>query len=407
MIKTKEKDIIKDYEITLLNGEIAKIKDSKKFKALKSSEYNFYFNKSTGFFVRWGKGDYKNKPKSINKQEMDLYMTWTAIWKEKFDIREFVADLQTDGSTELGLPEILDIEVSTICSKGCSFCYKSNTMNGKYMSTEDFTKIIDKIGPSLTQVALGIGNIDQPNLFEIMDVCRSRGIVPNLTINGALMTKEIYDGLAERCGAIAVSYYDKDDCFNSVYELATVRGMKQINIHYFLSEETYEQGMQLIDDIENDPRMKDFNALVFLSAKLRGRAKKNDFHLLSQEKYDKIALKALYSEKISVGMDSCSAFKTLEAYKNEPNYDQIYQAVEPCESSIYSTYINVDGEYFPCSFSEGLDHGEKSGDWRKGLNVLECEDFVKDIWFSEKTRKFADEVNACRSCGKSCSIFEI
>jgi len=165
--------------------------------------------------------------------------------------------------------------------------------------------------------------------------------------------------------------------------------------------------MQLIDDIETDPRMKDFNALVFLSAKLRGRAKKNDFHLLSQDKYDTIALKALYSEKISVGMDSCSAFKTLEAYKDEPKYDQIYQSVEPCESSIYSTYINTDGEYFPCSFSEGLDHGEKSGNWVKGISVLECEDFVKDVWFSGKTRKFADEVNACRSCGKSCSIFEI
>jgi len=397
---------MKESKIKLFNGEIASIRDTDVYKALKSEDYNFYFNKKSGYFVRWGKGNYSNPSNKINKEEFKLFLLWTKIWKEKINIKEFVSDLETDGDLKIGLPEILDIEISTICSKGCSFCYKSNTMDGKYMSTDNFINIIDKMGPSLTQVALGIGNVDQPNLFDIMDVCRSRGVVPNLTINGSRMTKEIFDGLAERCGAIAISYYG-ESCFDAVYELATVRGMKQINIHYFLAEETYDQGLQLIDDIESDSRMKDFNALVFLSAKLRGRAKKNDFHLLSQDKYNIIALKALRSDKVNVGMDSCSAFKTLEAYKNEENYEQIYQSVEPCESSIYSTYINVDGEYFPCSFSEGLDHGEKSGNWQSGLNVLECDDFVKDIWFDEKTRMFANEVVACRTCKKSCSIFEI
>jgi len=94
----------KDYEITLLNGDVAKIKDSVNFKALKSSDYNFYFNKNTGFFVRFGKRkDGYDIPKKITKQELDLFMSWTAIWKEKFNVKEFVADLQTDGSTELGL----------------------------------------------------------------------------------------------------------------------------------------------------------------------------------------------------------------------------------------------------------------------------------------------------------------
>lgn len=412
-----ENQKIFDYEIVLIDGSIAKIKDTKHYKALKSEEYNFFFNKETGFFVRWGKSN-SIKNTKISKQKIELYMIWTNIWKEKFNQKQFFSDLDTDGNEEISLPEILDFEVSTKCSgprikdengnytkaAPCKFCYKSNNNRGKYMSTEDFTKVIDKMPPSLCQIALGIGNVNQPNLFEMMDICIEKGIVPNLTVNGDRMTDEILDGLASRCGAIACSYYDKDLTFNTVYELATVRKMKQINIHFFLAEETFEKGMQLIDDAKTDPRMKDLNAIVFLSAKLRGNAEKNNYHILSQEKYNEISMKALESG-ISVGMDSCSAQKTLIAYKDLPNYDIIEQSVEPCESSVFSTYINSEGIYFPCSFSEGIEYAP--GDWRNGISVLECDDFLKDVWYNAKTRIFAKEVLNCRNCKKSCPIFNI
>jgi len=32
---------------------------------------------------------------------------------------------------------------------------------------------------------------------------------------------------------------------------------------------------------------------------------------------------------------------------------------------------------------------------------------MKDVWHHKKTRHFSEEVKKCRSCGKSCSIFEI
>jgi len=366
-------------KIKLINGDDAQIFDSPKVKVLKSPNYNFFFDKRSGFFARWG--------------------------KTKDD----------DGDLSLGMPEILDFEVSTKCSgvsmngskaSPCKFCYKANNNRGSYISTENFKKIIDKMPKTLTQCALGIGNVDQPNLFELMDVLIDSDIVPNLTINGDRMTPEIYDNLANRCGAIAVSYYDKDLTFNAVHELATVRKMSQINIHMFLAEESYEKSMQLIDDAKSDPRLKDLNAIVFLSAKIRGNAKKNNFHILNQEKYNILALKALHSG-INVGMDSCGAIKTLIAYKDVPNFKQIKDSVEPCESGVYSSYINKDGYYFPCSFTEGMDHGEVVGDWRQGISVLECDDFLKDVWFNEKTRKASKEVIRCRNCSKSCSIFEI
>jgi len=96
-----------------------------------------------------GKEIIKNIPKKINKQELDLFITWTSIWKEKINIKEFVSDLQTDGSLDNTVIEILDFEVSDLCfgplingiETPCSFCYKSNNKRGSYMSTENFKKV--------------------------------------------------------------------------------------------------------------------------------------------------------------------------------------------------------------------------------------------------------------------------
>ena len=61
-------------------------------------------------------------------------------------------------------------------------------------------------------------------------------------------------------------------------------------------------------------------------------------------------------------------------------------------------YINVDGEYFPCSFTEGEEG------WEKGISVLKTKDFVEDIWNHKKTETFRKKLcanvdeNKCRNC---------
>ena len=75
---------------------LTKIKDigGDRVKIFKSTDYHYLFNLNTGFFARWGKATNEDPEYS------------------KFG------------------PEILDIEISTICSNECSFCYKSNTQEG-------------------------------------------------------------------------------------------------------------------------------------------------------------------------------------------------------------------------------------------------------------------------------------
>ena len=135
-------------QIELIDGSIAKIKDTKEYKALKSDGYNFFFNKKDGFFIRWGKfSDYSKK--LDEKQNLDFKMKffslWSNIWKEKFNIKEFIVDLDTDGSFDVTAVEIVDWEISELCDANCGFCYKSNvSYNGRNISFDNFKKTFKK-----------------------------------------------------------------------------------------------------------------------------------------------------------------------------------------------------------------------------------------------------------------------
>jgi hypothetical protein len=104
-----------------------KITENNEWKLVRSENYNYNFNKKSGLFMRWG--------------------------KTKNDDPEF---------SPYG-PEILDIEISTICHGAngipCSFCYKSNTAKGHNMSFETFKKILDKLPKTIGQIAFGLGDL--------------------------------------------------------------------------------------------------------------------------------------------------------------------------------------------------------------------------------------------------------
>jgi len=360
---------MKKTEIKLSNGEIATIVDTDKVKVLKSENYNFLFNKSDGFFARYGK---------------------TA---------------EDDGDLNVSLPEIIDMEISTAChgvGTPCKFCYKSNTSKGEYMNFETFKKVFAKLPSSITQLAAGIGDIDSnPDIWKIFEYCRENSVIPNVTINGARMTSEYFDNLATYCGAVAVSVYDKNLTYNAIKEL-TDRGMKQINIHFMISEQSIYTAYEVINDMQTDSRLSKMNAIVFLSLKQKGNAK-TGFTQLPQDKFNDLCKYAI-SKKIRFGFDSCSSRKYYNYLDSDDSLtkefkEQMNQCIEPCESSIYSSYVNVNGDYFPCSFCEGV-----NDEWKNGLSILECNDFLTDIWNNEKTKNFKKKL---LSCNRDCPIYKI
>jgi MoaA/NifB/PqqE/SkfB family radical SAM enzyme len=345
-----------------------KILDGKDKKIIVSENLNHYFDKKTGFAATWGK---------TKEEDPDF--------------------------SPIG-PFILDIEITTKCNgvhnklgvkAPCSFCYKSNTPNGKNMSFDTFKSILDKLPITLGQIAFGADSelTSNPDLWKMMDYSLEKGIIPNITT--AHVSDDVALNLKKHCGAVAISRYsNKDICYDSVKKLTDL-GMTQINIHQLVSTETLDQCFETIEDMGKDDRLKKMNAIVFLHLKKKG--KRNTFNYVSNEDYSKLIEKCL-EKGIRFGFDSCSANKFLDAVKDHPNYGKFKQMAEPCESTCFSLYIDVDGKVFPCSFCEG------ENEWTEGIDVISFSNFVKEVWNCPKLTSFRNNLIAC---GRNCPMFQI
>ena len=327
--------------------------DTDKVKIYDSVDYNYIFDKTTGLFMRWGK-------------------------------------TKSDDSECAPSPEIADIEISTICNKNCPACYKANTSKGMNMSLKTFKMVFTNLPNTLTQIAFGIGSIDaNPDLEAILKYTRLQGVIPNITINGERMNDKWYDMLAETCGAVAVSMYDYNKCVTALKEL-NKRGMKQTNIHMIAAEETFTQCIDLISNLKRKGDDKYVNAIVFLCLKPVGRG--INMHPMPKDLFARI-VKHANKHNMTIGFDSCSAPLIYDCYD-----ERIQQMIEPCESTLFSIYINAEGEAFPCSFIEQAWKGKNGIDVTKPLN------FVNDVWFSETFKMFRNKLmnnkdcDGCRKC---------
>lgn len=366
-------------------------------KVIKSPGYNLVFDTETGFMARWGKTQ-------ADDPEMCPFG-----------------------------PEIADIEISTVCNgigkdmdnrKPCSWCYKSNTGVGENMNMETFKNVFAKLNQAgtLTQIAFGIGDLEaNPDLFAIMQHCRDNNVVPNITTNGMGINEKIFphsadprtyaEMLGHFCGAVAVSHYGIDDvCFDAVDALSKA-GLKQINIHKLLSDETLSDCFRLIDKVASaryeggEIRLKNLKAIVFLLLKPKGD--RNRLHPIENVATYGTLLNYAQVQGVQIGFDSCSgpmALKTLPA--------DVIPSVEPCESTLFSIYVNVKGEMFPCSFTEG------TPGWEVGipLDSPPMKDDAHFIWYHPRVVEWRlgllESSSSCTSCDvqkhcRSCPVYDV
>jgi len=390
--------------------------DSRKF--LRSLNTNYNFNKITGFTQMWGR----------TLEEDILY-------------------------SDVG-PLILDMEISTGCNgvnnKVCAYCYKKeNNSTDKNMSLDTFKTILDKmsvecreltfensnskifvnlpvlenlevgsdfkIGENtfkiasiseeiyrrhiLTQIAFGSGStaLENPELFDMMKYARSVGVIPNITV--ADVSEDTAQTLSELCGAVAVSKHaDKNVCYNTIKKL-TDKGMTQVNMHFVVHKNSKIGAIDTINDIKNDPRLSKMNAIVFLSLKKKGNGEK--LQTLELEGFREI-IDYAFEQKIQFGMDSCSGGKFIEVIKDREDFKKLFEYVEPCESTKISSYINVEGKFYSCSFCEN------SESFKNGIDSVNCSSFVEDVWFNEKTIEWRNNLLKKNSEGWfNCPVFEV
>lgn len=383
-------------------------------KYFHSKDYNYIFDMKSGEFMRWG-SSYEKDPlySSFGPEILDIEVSTICNGiprkiKSKSEYRRIDAQNEKNG----GVEEFLK-------PHPCKHCYKSNTAVGKNMSFETFKTIFDKMPKTLTQIAFGIGDINaNEDFWKMVKFSRDNGIIPNYTTNGYFEN----DGYAEfainetarNCGAVAVSAYsqNKDICYNAVKRFTDVRqrfvkkdaplkGLHthnlvfseaydrnplQVNIHCLLSAETLDFCYEVCNDKITDPRLKDLNAIVFLFLKQKGRG--SAFHNVTPDQYKKF-INFMLEKNIPFGHDSCCYPNFISAV-DKKHLEQMRVMCEACESSLFSSYVNVEGKYFPCSFAE-----EKF----EGIDVVNCEDFIRDVWMNGNTSEFRDKlINSTHSC---------
>ena len=285
-------------------------------------------------------------------------------------------------------------------------CYKGNQPEGKYMSLDTFKKVFDLLNQSktMTQIALGVDAEckTNPDVWKIMDYCLENGVVPNVTV--ADIDQPTAEQIVKRCGACAVSCYsrDRNRCFDSI-KLLTDEARKQnkrhfqVNMHLLVCQEQIEFCDEVIDDIQEDTRLKGMNAVVLLSLKQKGRGK--GYHPMDFD-VRKELIERLLNMGVPFGMDSCGAPAFLKIIRGRHDEKRLTSMVEPCESLLYSIYVNVDGKVFPCSFMEG------EGDWQEGIDLVDggFTDFTREVWNHPRVLGWREravkriQCNGCNEC---------
>lgn len=278
-------------------------------------------------------------------------------------------------------------------------CYKGNTKGNtpQNMSLETFKKIFSSLSPITNQIAFGITSIgSHPEIFDIFQHCRDNRVIPNVTINGSdPVTDEQIKKLVSLCGAMAISvvfpYQEKG--FDLIKRI-TDAGGKQINIHFMISKQTIGNAYKVCDAMQNDPRLAKMNAIVFLGLKPKNRGQK--FDVLPTEKYVDLINYCL-DNGVRFGFDSCSCCKFMKAIEdnnslNENQKKALTQCAEPCESGLFSAYIDSTGKYWHCSFGEGREDSY-------GIDVTNIKDFTKEVWLTKPMVEWRSKLkNLDREC---------
>ena len=335
-------------------------------KYITSPDYNLVFDKQTGFTARWGR----------TKDDDPQYSPFGP------EILDLEISSAAENDTEANNP--LHITTNHGChGLGCrQFCYKKNRPNKSvHMSLDTFKNIMDRMPKSLCSIAFGVlSPIEQhPEVWDIFEECRKRDVVPCVTINQEIDI-EVSNNLSMLCGAVAVSVnpYNKEQAYNTIGKLSISCGMKQVNIHIVLSNDSVEFIKEVVDDIKSDERLSKLNAMVMLSFK--DKANTHCMEPISSSYYREVIDYCMDAE-INFGFDSCSAKAYLEAIKDHPDRERLANYVEPCESMMFSAYIDVNAKLYACSFLENR------GMWLDGIDVLEYNNFM-DVWNCTKVQEW-------------------
>ena len=96
-------------------------------------------------------------------------------------------------------PKVLRLALTNRCNSACVFCRDSRGLEQVWMSLDDFSNILDRSGGAVEMVDFAFYGepMLHPDLFQMIEMVRSRGIATLLNTNGTLITEKNCAQLAD------------------------------------------------------------------------------------------------------------------------------------------------------------------------------------------------------------------
>ncbi len=263
----------------------------------------------------------------------------------------------------LSAPTEVHFAVTNACTVGCEGCYmNSGTEAGDELTTEEVKKRLRLLrAMGVFHVALGGGEAFKRTDFrEIVDYCRSIGLLANLTTNGIDLT----DNDIETCilmGQVNVSMDGIGEAFSvngrgGRFEDVdrTLRRMIAAGIQPGINCVVSRRNFHLLDQVIDYAASLDLKEIEFLKYKPSGRGKQNyeSYRLtpgMITSFYPWIAGR---SEQTIVELKIDCSFIPAMAYHAPSPQALEKMAVTGCDAGNILLGIKSDGSFTACSFVE-------------------------------------------------------
>ncbi|MFP3951670.1 MAG: radical SAM protein [Candidatus Bathyarchaeia archaeon] len=263
----------------------------------------------------------------------------------------------------LSAPETVHLSLTSRCNMDCAFCYEDHGRDE--METEQILGLIDELSSmGVFQLAIGGGEpLLRADLLEVIRHCNRRGIVPNLTTNGSLLTKPMIKELNGIVGQINLSYNEHLDDGSRLRDVILLLDNEGIRtgINILVTHNVVPHVAERISEFAELP----VEDIVVLRAKPgRDPAWYKENKLRREDLGDLKEALETYEGRIRVDCSLTCLMKDLSPDILQRN------AVYGCVAGIRFCTIKSNGDVSPCSFFA-------TEDYRAG-NTLE--EGFRDIW---------------------------
>ena len=170
------------------------------------------------------------KDKEISKFALQVgYRKQTGDWVQYWDGNGYceinkkngtmITTVLTDEEFKPEFPLNIDMNISTVCTNGCPFCYEGCSANGKHADIKKYINNKNSFLYSIhegTELALNGNEPLHPDLKLLLEFCKERNIFANLTVNEntllkhkTILNKWLKSGLIHGIGISPTTYSSK------------------------------------------------------------------------------------------------------------------------------------------------------------------------------------------------------